>query len=83
MIASPDTDVFVCLVHHFNRWIYSGLNEIRALCGQGHTKRYVAVHNIVKSIPQELWNVLPGVYSLTGCHTTSKISTKYNAITKL
>ena len=54
MIASPDTDVFVCLVHHFNRWIYSGLNEIRALCGQGHTKRYVAVHNIVKSIPREL-----------------------------
>ena len=28
MVASPDTDVLVCLVHHFNRWIYSGLNEV-------------------------------------------------------
>ena len=50
------------------------------LCGQGHTKRYVAVHAIVKSIPQELQDVLPAVHSLTGCDTTSKISTKYNAI---
>ena len=36
IVASPDTDMFVCLVHqlhHFNRWIYSGLNEIWMLCG--------------------------------------------------
>ena len=50
------------------------------LCGQGHTKRYVAVHDIVKSIPQELLDALPAVHSLTGCDTTSKISTKCNAI---
>ena len=45
-----------------------------------HTKRYVAVHDIVKSILQELSDVLPAVHSLTACDTTSKISTKYNAI---
>ena len=50
------------------------------LCGQGQTKRYVAVHDIVKSIPQELSDILPAVHSLTGCDTTSKIYTKYNAI---
>ena len=50
------------------------------LCGQGHAKRYVAVHDIFKFIPQELSDVLPAVHSLTDCHTTSKISTKYNAI---
>ena len=49
-------------------------------CGQGHTKRYVDAHGIVKSIPQKLSDVLPAVHSLTGCNTTSKISAKYNAI---
>ena len=50
------------------------------LCGQDHMKRYVTVHDIIKSIPQELPDILPDVHSLTGCDTTSKISTKYNAI---
>ena len=50
------------------------------LCGQGYAKRYVAVHDIVMSIPQELSDVLPAVHSLTGCNTTSKISSKNNAI---
>ena len=80
IVASPDTDVFVCLVYHFNRWIYSNLNEIWMIAGQGHTKRYIAIHDIVKAIPQELSDVLPAVHSLTGCDTTSKISTKYTAI---
>ena len=40
----------------------------------------VAVHDIVKSIPQELLDVLPAVHGFSGCGTTSKISTKYNAI---
>ena len=26
--ASGDTDVFVCLIYHFNRWIYHGLKEM-------------------------------------------------------
>jgi len=80
LVASTDTDVFVCLVHHFNRWIYLGLNEIWMIGGQGHTKRYIAIYDIVEPIPQELSDVLPAVHSLTGCDTTSKISTKYTAI---
>ena len=27
IVASSDTEVFVCLVHHFNLWIYSRLNK--------------------------------------------------------
>ena len=50
------------------------------LCGQDLTKWYVAVRGIVKSIPQELSDVLPAVHSLTGCDTTSKVFKKYNAI---
>ena len=50
------------------------------VCGQGHTKRYVAVHDIVKSIPQELSDVLPAVHSLISCDTNSKISARYSAI---
>ena len=59
IVASPDTDVLVCLVHHFNRWIFLGLNQMWMFCEQGHTKRYIAIHGIVKSIPQELSDVLP------------------------
>ena len=43
-------------------------------------KRYVAIHDNVKSIPQDLSDILPAVHSLTGSDATSKISTKYNAI---
>lgn len=75
-VASPDTDVFLCLVHHFSRWI----NQIWKLCGQDHSKRYIAIHDIVKSIPQELSDVLPAVYSSTGCDTTSNVLAKYTAI---
>ena len=50
------------------------------ICGQGQTKRYVAIHDNVKSIPQDLSDVLPAVHSLTGSDATSKISAKYNAI---
>ena len=50
------------------------------LCGQGYMKGYVPVHDIVKSILQELSDVLQAVHTLAGCDTTSKISTEYNVI---
>ena len=37
-------------------------------------------HDIVKSIPQELSDVIPAVHSLISCDTTSKISARYSAI---
>ena len=52
-------------------------------CGQGHTKRYVDAHGIVKSIPQKLSDVLPAVHSLTGCNTTSKIQCHKNCNSEL
>ena len=27
VIASPDTDIFVCALHHFSQLVYFGLNE--------------------------------------------------------
>ena len=27
VIASADTDVFVCAIYHYNRWMYRGLKE--------------------------------------------------------
>lgn len=38
-VASHDTGVFVCLVHHFNPLIYSGINQIWMFIGQGYTKQ--------------------------------------------
>ena len=39
-VASPDTDVLVCLLYHFSEtWKFSGLEELWVLCGQVNTKR--------------------------------------------
>ena len=27
-IASADTDVFICAIYHFNKWVYCGLKEM-------------------------------------------------------
>ena len=34
IIASADTDVFICAAYHFNRWIYSGLKEMWVISGK-------------------------------------------------
>ena len=28
IIASPDTDIFICSIYHFNRFVFFGLNEL-------------------------------------------------------
>ena len=49
------------------------------LCGQGNTTRAVPIHDLVKAMPHSLVTVLPAVHPLSGCDTTSKVSTKHSA----
>ena len=72
--------MFICLLYHFNQtWNDSGLLELWVLCGQGSTSRAVPIHNLVVETLSILVSVLPTVHALTGCDTTSKVSTKHAA----
>ena len=33
VIASADTDIFICATYHYNRWVYCGLKEISGKSG--------------------------------------------------
>jgi len=80
IVASADTDVFICLLYHFNQtWNDSGLLELWVYCGQDNTSRAVPIHDLVVEMPSILVSVLPAVHALIGCDTTSKVSTKHAA----
>ena len=80
IVASADTDVLICLLYHFNQtWNDGGLFELWVLCGQGNTGRAVPIHNLVVEMSSIWVSVLPAVHTLTGCDTTSKVSTKHAA----
>ncbi|KAG1654620.1 Ionotropic receptor 25a [Nymphon striatum] len=80
IVASADTDVFICFLYHFNQtWHDSGFNELWVLVGQGNTSRAIPIHDLAVEMPSILVSVLPAVHALTGCDTTSKVSTKYAA----
>lgn len=77
IVVSPDTDVIVCLLYHFEETFHlNGLLELWVLCGQGKTCRALPIHTLSKYIPHNVIHVLPAVHALTGCDSTSKISTK-------
>ena len=87
VIASSNTDVFVCALYHFSRWIYSGMHELRS-SHQRCFQRTGVLRNFVKFTRKHLCqnlffnkvvDVLPAVHALTGCDKTSKIGTKFTA----
>ena len=81
IIAATDTDIFVSALHHFAQWMHDDLDEIWMLCGQGLSSRAVPLHDIVNGIlDSSVIDVLPAAHALTGCDTTSKISTKKAAM---
>ena len=80
IVASANTDVLVCLVYHFSRWKQFNLKELWVLGSQGATRRAVPVHNLVAAMDPRVVDVLPAVHSLSGCDTTSKVSTKKSAL---
>lgn len=81
LIASSDTDVFVCAIYYFHSvFKSSGLNNLWTLSGKGHTIRYLPVHDICEVLENHVIDVLPAVHSLSGCDTTSKVGTKHAAL---
>ena len=80
IVASADTDVFVCLMCHFSRWMHFDLTEIWDLGGQGATSRAILVHDFAERIGQSVRDILPAAHALTGCDTTSKVVAKKAAL---
>ena len=79
IVASPDTDVFICLVYHFSRWIYFDLEDLWVVSGRSNARVVIPIHNIIGNMASNVV-VLPAVHALTGCDTTSKVGTKLSAL---
>ena len=52
------------------------------MCGVGKTVRHIPLHCLTSdnTLPYSVLSTIPAVHCLTGCDTTSKISTKPTAI---
>lgn len=66
IIASSDTDVFVCALYHFNRWIYSGLKELWVVSGKSGTTMAFPIHQLALKLESDVIDILPAVHALTG-----------------
>ena len=80
LVDSPDTDVFVCLLHHMQEtW---NIDKLYLKMGSGHKVKTIAVHEVVKNLQSSLIKHLPSYHALTGCDTTSKVGGKLSCFTK-
>ena len=80
-LSSGDTDVFVCLLYHITvNWRSLGLQELWLIRNSGVKRSILPLHDICKALGDELTQCLPALHALTGCDTTSKISTKLAAL---
>lgn len=66
IIASADTDVFVCSMYHFNRWIYCGLAELWIISGKRGSMTALPIHQLTENIESTVIDILPAVHALTG-----------------
>jgi len=66
IVASPDTDVFVNLVHHFTKWQFSDLEQLWIISGKKSNPQAVPIHEVVAHYDQTVIDVLPAVHALTG-----------------
>ena len=80
ILASADTDIFICSLYHFLRWMHFDLHELWMLCAQGAHSRAVPIHTIATSMDSDVIDIMPAVHALTGCDTTSNVGTKKAAL---
>ncbi len=80
VVASSDTDIFICLVFHATKWIELGMKELWVICGKGTSTRMIPVHSVVSGLDSVVVASLPAIHALSGCDTTSKIGTKKAAL---
>ena len=64
IIASPDTDVFVCSIHHHGKLMYFGLEELWFITGLSTSKTFVPIHEVVDILESDVIEILPAVHAL-------------------
>ena len=80
-LLSGDTDVFVCLLYHFStNWRYRGLTELWLIRNTGLKRSILPLHDICTALDDDLVKCRPALHALTGCDSTSKVSTKLSAL---
>ena len=77
VIASPDTDVLMLLLHHRMKikarqiYLYTGRIGINT-----NMKRFIPIHTLYQLLSAPMRNIMLQVYCLTGCDTTSSFHFK-------
>ena len=66
IISSGDTDVFVCSIYHFNRWIYRGLKEMWIVSGKSGSATVFPIHQLAEQLGLNVADILPAIPALTG-----------------
>ena len=66
IIASTDTDVFMCVVYHFNLWIYSGLKEMWVISGRRGATTAFPIHQLTEKLEPSVVDILSAVHALAG-----------------
>ena len=81
LTAMITTDVLVCLLYHFStNWRYRGLTELWLIRNTGVKRSILPLHDICTALDDDLVKCLPALHALTGCDSTSKVSTKLSAL---
>jgi len=75
ILRCDDTDVLVVLLYYWSRGMLS--SEVFMHCGHSgkdiSRERYIPVHEIARTLGQDVCNVLPAVHALSGCDSTSSM----------
>ena len=71
-IVTVDTDVVVISLYHF----FLDLEELWIELGTGRNKSYFPIHQLAKSLSEEVCRALPFWFTFTGCDTASMFAGK-------
>ena len=71
VIQSPDTDMLVLSVAHFED---IASKELWFCTGVKDRLRFVPVHDVCQNLSNRVLKALPAFHALTGCDTTSALS---------
>ena len=75
--SSGDTNIFVCVLYHFGRSIYSGLKELWIITGKSNLKCAISEHTIFDKLDKEIVDILGAMHALTCCDTTNKVGERF------
>ena len=80
IIASGNTDVFVCWIYHFNQWIYHGLKEMWIVSAKSGSTTVYPIHQLAEQLGSNVAGILPAIHALTGFLFTIEQNSSFNLL---